>query len=255
MSIPESSTVQSVARTFAVLDALADATAASPSAGLTTIAETAGLAESTTHRLLATLVGLGVVRRLPDRGGYALGVRLVRLGAAATPALSAAMRPILEDLVDEIGESANLAMLVGDQAEYVAQAPSRHAMRMFTEVGRRVDLHCTGVGKAMLSTLSAERAAELVARASLPARTTHTLTDRRALLDAVALTRERGWCLDEQEQELGVRCVAVPIPQTDARSYAVSVSGPLTRMSDDLVARAVPALQASAARIAAALGR
>lgn len=249
MSIPDSS-VQSVSRSFALLDALADA---GGSAGLAALAAATGLAESTTHRLLATLVGLGVVRRLPDRGGYALGVRLVRLGAAATPALGAAMRPILEELVDDLGESANLAMLVGDQAEYVAQAPSRHAMRMFTEVGRRVDLHCTGVGKAMLSALDPERAAQLVAHAALPARTEHTLTDRRALLDAVDLARERGYCLDEQEQELGVRCVAVPIAGTDASSYAVSVSGPLTRMTEDLVERAVPALHTAAARIAAAL--
>lgn len=245
-----SGSVQSVARTFAVLDAIADA---GGSAGLSAIASAAGLAESTTHRLLATLVELGVVRRLPDRAGYALGVRLVRLGGAATPALGAAVRPVLEGLVDDLGESANLAMLVGAQAEYVAQVPSRHSMRMFTEVGRRVDLHCTGVGKAMLSTLDPERAARLIAQASLPARTTHTITDRTALTDAVAQTRERGYCLDEQEQEIGVRCVAVPIPGSSAPSYAVSVSGPLPRMTDDLIARAVPALHAAARRIAVAL--
>lgn len=251
MSIPDSS-VQSVSRSFALLDALA---AAGGSSGLAALAAATGLAESTTHRLLATLVGLGVVRRLPDRGGYALGARLVPLGAAATPALGALTRPILEELVDDLGESANLAMLVGGQAEYVAQVPSRHAMRMFTEVGRRVDLHCTGVGKAMLSALEPERAADLVAREALPARTVHTLTDRRALLDAVALARTRGYCLDEEEQELGVRCVAVPITGTDASSYAVSVSGPLTRMTDELIERAVPRLRVAAQSIADALAR
>ena len=169
--------------------------------------------------------------------------------------MGALTRPILEELVDDLGESANLAMLVGGQAEYVAQVPSRHAMRMFTEVGRRVDLHCTGVGKAMLSALEPERAADLVAREALPARTVHTLTDRRALLDAVALARTRGYCLDEEEQELGVRCVAVPITGTDASSYAVSVSGPLTRMTDELIERAVPRLRVAAQSIADALAR
>ncbi|WP_434812246.1 IclR family transcriptional regulator [Microbacterium sp. bgisy189] len=241
--------VQSVARTFAVLDAIADA---GGSAGLTQIASRAGLPESTTHRLMATLTTLGVVRRLEDRR-YGLGSRLVRLGSAAAPVVGAVVRPTLAKLVDDLGESANLAMLVGAQAEYVAQVPSRHAMRLFTEVGRRVDLHCTGVGKAMLSALDAAAVTAIIDGSGLPARTAHTIVDRATMGAELAGIRARGYAMDEQEQELGVRCVAVPIPLPDGGVFAVSVSGPLQRMTDDLVARAVPALQAAASEISRAV--
>lgn len=241
--------VQSVDRTFAVLDAIAEA---GGTATLSAIATRAELAESTAHRLLATLTGLGVVRRLPDRR-YGLGSRLVRLGTAAAPVVGAAVRPILTQLVDRLGESANLAMLVGAQAEYVAQVPSRHAMRLFTEVGRRVDLHCTGVGKAMLSVLPIEQVTAIVDQSGLPSRTEHTITGRERLAAELVRTRERGYTLDEQEQELGVRCVAVPVTLPGGSVFAVSVSGPLQRMTDDLVERAVPLLQSAASAIAAAV--
>lgn len=244
------STVQSVARTFAVIDAIADA---GGQAGISAIAARTGLAESTAHRLASTLVSLGVLRRLPDRR-YGLGTRLVRLGSAAAPATGALVRPVLQRLVDELGESANLAMLVADQAEYIAQVSSRHTMRLFTEVGRRVDLHCTGVGKAILSALTDEQITGIVDRAGLPPRTVHTITDRDRLTAELSAARERGHCLDEEEQELGVRCVAVPITATPDRVFAVSVSGPVQRMTDELIARAVPQLQAAAAEIAAVVG-
>lgn len=240
--MPQERGVQSVARTFAVLDTLADAGGQS---GLTDIAARTGLAESTTHRLVSTLVDLGVLRREAGRR-YGLSARLVRLGAAATPGLGAAARPVLADLVDALGESANLAMLVGDQAEYIAQVPSRHAMRMFTEVGRSTDLHCTGVGKAMLSTLDPARAQELLRRRGMPPRTPHTITDIDVMAAELERTRERGWCLDEQEQEVGVRCIAAPLPIAGDAVFAVSISGPLPRMTDDLIARAAPLLLAAA---------
>jgi IclR family acetate operon transcriptional repressor len=161
---------------------------------------------------------------------------------------------VLEGLVDELGETANLAILCGDHAEYVAQVPSRHAMRMFTEIGRRVELHCTGVGKALLSQLDDDQVSSIVRRVGMPAYTTHTLTTEPALHASLAAIRERGYSLDEEEQEAGVRCIAVPIPAGIASGMAVSVSGPLTRMTNELVARAVPLLQAAANALGGDMG-
>lgn len=239
--------LQTVERAFTVLGAIADA---GGSASLGVIATQSQLAESTTHRMLAALVDLGLARRLPDRR-YGLGTRLARLGAAATPSIDAATRPVLARLVDHLGETVNLAMLVGDQAEYIAQVPSRHSMRMFTEVGRRVDLHCTGVGKAMLGCVGATALAGYLTRAPFDARTTHTLTDAEALAADVARSRERGYALDEEEQEIGVRCVAVPVDVSPG--FAISVSGPLPRMTDDFVMRAVPLLRGAAQDLSGAL--
>ncbi len=206
----------------------------------------------TVHRLLRTLVDRGYMRQLPNRR-YALGFRLVPLGVAAGSMVGADAEAVLARLVDALGETANLAVLSGSHAEYVAQVPSRHAMRMFTEVGRRVDLHCTGVGKALLSRLDDDRVRELVRRGGLTRQTEHTHLTEAALLADLAVVRERGYALDEQEQEAGVRCVAVPVGPAPMAWLAVSVSGPVTRMTDDLVARAVPLLQAAGVRLAGRL--
>jgi len=240
--------LQSVVRAFSVLDAVASA---GGQAGISTIAAATGLAESTVHRMAATLVDLGALRRLPDRR-YGLAARLVRLGAAAASVVAGEAGPILARLVAALGESANLATLSGDQAEYVAQAPSPHTMRTFTEVGRRVDLHCTGVGKALLSALPDERVDAILERTGMARRTAHSVVDPSALRAELDQARARGWCIDEEEQELGVRCIAMPIPVDGPVYYAVSVSGPLPRMTDALLERAA-ALLADAAREIAGL--
>ena len=147
--------VQSIGRAFALLELMADA---GGTLGLSQLANQSGLPLPTIHRLLRTLVDLGYLRQEPSRQ-YVLGPRLIRLGDASSRMLSVWARPHLARLVDELGESANLAMLDGDEIVYVAQAPSRHSMRMFTEVGRRVQPHCTAVGKAIMATHADRRGA------------------------------------------------------------------------------------------------
>ncbi|CAN5396313.1 allantoin degradation transcriptional regulator AllR [soil metagenome] len=243
---PSAGGVQSLHRSLDLLEIVA---AGGGHMAIGEIAAASDIPLPTIHRLLRTLVERGYMRQLPNRR-YALGFRLVNLGTAANGMVGANAEPILAELVAALGETANLAMLSGDHAEYVAQVPSRHAMRMFTEVGRRVELHCTGVGKALLSQLNAEQVAAIVARVGLPAYTDHTITTAPALSEALSQIRGRSYAIDQEEQELGVRCVAVPVPSS---RMAVSVSGPLSRMTDDVVARAVPLLQAAAARLAADL--
>lgn len=238
--------VQSVSRALELVDLVA---AAGGRLAIAQLATASGLALPTTHRLVRTLVDAGYLRQLPDRS-YALGVRLVALGQVAGAVVGLGAEAVLRQLADDLGETANLALLTGSRAQYVAQAPGSHAMRMFTEVGRYVDLHCTGVGKAMLARLPEHRIDEIVAERGLAPRTEHSVASRAALDAAIARVRADGYSLDEEEQELGVRCIAVATPT--APLMAVSVSGPLSRMSDDVVARAVPMLQAAAARLAGA---
>lgn len=241
--------VQSVHR---VLDVLESVAAAGGRLSLNEIAARSVLPVPTAHRLLGTLVARGYMRRTPDRA-YALGLRLLPLAAAAGSVVPVGAEAVLARLVDSLGETANLAVLTGARAEYVAQVPSRHRMRMFTEVGRQVDLHCTGVGKALLGRLDDDRVREVVRRAGMARQTEHTLVEETALLADLAAVRSRGYALDEEEQELGVRCVAMTVGDGPLTLMAVSVSGPLTRMTDDLVARAVPLLRAAGDDLAARL--
>jgi IclR family acetate operon transcriptional repressor len=229
--------VQSLQRAFDLLEGLADA---GGEASLSELAATTGLPMPTIHRLIRTLLTLGYVRQHPNRR-YALGSRLIRLGENAGRQFGAWARPQLAELVNEVGETANLAVLEHDEVVYVAQAPSRHSMRMFTEVGRRLLPHGTGVGKAMLSQMPQQEVRELLARTGMPAYTPNTFRDPERLLIHLAEIASRGYALDEGEQEVGVRCIAVPLHGTRSPA-AISVSGPEGRLTKDVIARIVPVL-------------
>lgn len=236
--------VQSLGRALDLLDHLADA---GGRASLGALASASGLPVATVHRLLSTLVECGHVRREAGRR-YALGPRLVRLGEVAGRVLGDGVRPVLAELVAATGESANLAALDGDAAVYLAQVPSPHPMRMFTEVGRRVPLHCTGVGKALLSVMERNAARALLARAGTQAHTPATLTEPDRLVIELDESFHRGWVVDDGEQEVGVRCVAAAVPGAPT-PCAVSVSGPAARLGPDEVERAGPLLREAAERI------
>jgi IclR family acetate operon transcriptional repressor len=237
-AVARSGNTQSVARVLDVLEVVA---AAGGELALSEIAAAAGLPLPTIHRLVRTLVDRGYMRQLPSRR-YALGSRLIPLGEVAGATLGTWARPVLAHLVDELGESANLAVLDGDRVTYIGQVASRHSMRVFAEVGRRVSPHSTGAGKALLSQLSNDQVRALLARTGMPAQTAHTITDPDALLVQLQTIRELGYALDEGEHEIGVRCVAVPVTGHTTR-MSVSISGPSPRMTAELVERAIPLLR------------
>lgn len=238
-------TVQSVERVFELLEIIADA---GGEASLSDLAATSELPMPTIHRLLRTCVVLGYARQLPSRR-YALGARLIPLGERAGRQLGRVAQPKLVELVRQLGETANMALMDGDQVVYVAQQPSPHAMRMFTEVGRRANLHDTGVGKAILATLPDDEVRRIIARTGMPTPTPKSHATVESLLADLADIRQRGYSIDDEEQELGVRCYSVSIPKAPA-PMAVSVSGPLSRVDEAFGDRAVPVLQAIAERVA-----
>ncbi|GAA2418383.1 allantoin degradation transcriptional regulator AllR [Streptomyces glaucosporus] len=240
--------VQSLERALGLLERMADA---GGEVGLSELAAGSGLPLPTIHRLMRTLVTCGYVRQQPSRR-YALGPRLIRLGESASRLLGAWARPHLARLAEETGETANMALLDGDEAVYVAQAPSRHSVRMFTEVGRRVLPHSTGVGKALLAHLSDEEVRSLLARTGMPAATERTITSPDAFLAALERVREDGYAVDDNEQEIGVRCIAVPVPGAPVPT-AVSVSGPAGRVTDAARDAFVPLLQEAARDLSATL--
>lgn len=243
-SAPPAGSVQSIARAFALLEAIADAEDGLP---LAVAAAKADLAVPTAHRILGTMQTLGYVRQT-DKRRYALGAGLIGLGRRAVPPLADIANPLLERLEDEFHETANLAVLDGDLVLYVAQTPSRHRMRMFTEIGRRVLPHSTGVGKAMLSTMAEERVRALVGRTGLPRFTPATLVSVEDFVADLKVSKGRGFAADDSEQEVGVRCIAVAVTGLE-QPTALSVSGPTTRITSAIVPRVVKALTEAAAEL------
>ena len=240
--------IQSVVRAMTTLETIASQGGV---LGVSQIAARSGLSVPTVHRIVRTLVDLGYLRQEPSRL-YALGPRLLLLADSSSATMRSTAQRHLAHLVDELGETANLAVLDGSQVAYVAQVPSRHAMRMFTEVGKRVMPHCTAVGKALLLDLPADDVRVLLQRNGMPRRTDRTITDPDVYVEHLSAAARDGFTVDDGEQEVGVRCVAVPVRNAPVR-LALSISGPAPRMTADLVQRAVPVLTEVAAAFSADL--
>ena len=238
--------VRSVERVF---DLLSIITASGGESSLSELASRAELPLPTIHRLLRTLIPLGYVRQLPNRS-YALGPGLIRLGNAAGLQLGTYAQPVLQGLVDELGESANMAMLDGQMVIYVGQAQSSHSMRMFTEVGRRAHMHDTGVGKAILAALPEQQVLSIVTSMGMPTPTVKCHGTVESLLADLEVIRERGYAVDDEEQEIGVRCFSMVLPNAPTPT-AISVSGPTTRVDWGFGERAVPLLRDAAQRLSA----
>jgi IclR family acetate operon transcriptional repressor len=241
--------VQAVARAFLLLEAMAEGEGMM---GVSALARETGLPHATIHRILQTMVELGYVHQDGSRR-YILGPRLIRLGERSGRMFTFLARPHLSSLVDTLEETVNLSMLENGEVVYVAQARStKHSMRMFAEVGKRVLPHCTAAGKAMLAEVPVERVEKILNRLGMPKITENTITDRDKFMACLDEVREQGYALDLGEQELGVHCIAVVVTDTPTR-LALSVSAPNSRVTPEFVAKAVPAMQAAALALKAEL--
>lgn len=222
--------MQSVVRSFDLLEAVA----AADEAGLVDLAHRTGLQPSTTHRLLATLIECGYVVQDPQTSRYRLSHKVVELAGGPEhriERLRTAVRPHLVAIRDATEETTNLCVLDRFTVVYVDQAESWHAVRMLTEIGRRVPAHACGAGKVMLAHHPSDAIAPLLAREPFERLTPHTLRTAVELEQELERARTRGFAIDDEEFEDGVACVAAPIlgPRGEVLA-AVSVSGPAARL-------------------------
>lgn len=243
--------VQSVERAFKLLELMAEA---GGDVALSQLADASKLPLPTIHRIMRTLVNNGYVRQQLKSRRYELGPRLIRLGETAGQNLGAWARPYLARMAEELGETTNLAILDGDQMVYVAQVPSTYPMRMCTEVGRRVDLHCTAVGKAVLADMRPTDVTLVLFRTRMTVQTGNTIVDPAALRQELESIRLSGFAQDRGEQEVGVKCLAVAIPDAPVPA-AISISGPEARMDRLPIRDVVAMLQQTAGNLSLELNR
>lgn len=225
--------------------------------GLVEAANRAQLHPSTTYRLLSTLVSHGFVTHDEETGRYRIGLKAFEVGSAfRLPSELRKLAPgLLRALMSLTGETANLAILERGEVTYIDQVESPGLLGMHAGIGRRVPAHCTGAGKAILSRLTEEEVDAIIAEHGLPAYTPHTITQRAALMEELAKVREQGYALDNEEIEVGVRCVAAPVLDDKGRPVAaLSVTGPVTRFHDERLPTLANAIRAAAADLSAKLG-
>lgn len=224
--------VQSLARGLTLLGLLAQA---QEGLSLSAVAQAAGLAPSTAHRLLRTLETHRFAFNDTTTGHWSVGVASFAVGAAFVRSRNyvTIARAYMERLVANADETANLAIEDAGEAVYLSQVESRQIMRTFTKPGARVPMHASAVGKALLAALPENEALLLVSRKGLTRLTPHTLGSPEALTSDLRMGRQRGFAVDDEEHAVGLRCVASAIYDDQGRPIAaVSLSGPAARIDD-----------------------
>jgi DNA-binding IclR family transcriptional regulator len=244
----------SVERAFDILERIARA----GGAGIT-LAELAAeipTAKSTTHRYVATLIGRGAVRR-DELGRLHLGLKLVELAGSLLEGddLGSAATPVLHQLAARTGETVHLGTLSDGEIVYIAKVESPHSVRLVSRLGARIPLYCSAMGKAVFVHLDApgQAAAFAVPR---EARTEHTKVTEAALRRELDVVREAGVAIDDEENEIGVRCIGAAILGAAGNVLgAISVSAPEVRMSHARCNELTPTVIAAAEEIARRMGR
>lgn len=212
--------------------------------------------KSTLHRLLMVLCRHRFVAQDFETRRFRLGLRLFELGSQAVAGLrlkDVAHRH-LADLTDETGETSNFVILQDGDALYLEKVESLRAVRMPSRVGWRAPVHCTAVGKAMLACLEESEGTKIIESRGLARYTERTITDSRRLLLELQRIRARGYAIDNEELENGLRCVAVPIGDLRRTLVAaVSVAGPSFRLTLARLPKVAARVSACAGAIAAEL--
>jgi IclR family acetate operon transcriptional repressor len=221
------------------------------------LAERTGSNRVSIHRILATYLQHGYVRQDGPGAPYRLGFRLIELGEKVIGDIDIARiaYPLLEELSTRTGETCHLGLLSGPEAVYVAKIESSQSVRLVSHIGARVPLYCTSLGKALLAAADDDLREQLIAQQSFERRTPHTLTTPKALRADLELTRARGYSIDAVENEEGVRCVgAAVLDHTGAPIAAVSLSGPTTRVTIELVEELGRLAHGTAEQVSTAIG-
>lgn len=226
-----------------------DTLAAGQQLGLGEIAQQCSLPKSSAFRYLATLEQRRYVERDPATEQYRLGTAVMSLQASHIRALTSRARPLLEELRDRLGETANLGILDGTRVAYLDIVESPRSMRMSARPGDRDMLHCTALGKIIAAQLDPERLQYALDSEGLPKRTSHTITNRARLLADLAEIKRLGYAVDDEENEVGGRCVAVAVPGPVLS--ALSISAPTARLAETQVPAVAAALRTAATTLAA----
>lgn len=227
-------------------------------AGLSELARAAGFPVSTTHRLLGSLQREGFVAADEESRRYSLGLRLFELGHRVSHArgFAGVALPVMHQVTLLTREPTLLAVLDHGRQLYVHYVEGPQQVQITGEPGRRGPLHCTAMGKCLVAFQDAERADRLVAELALPRLTAHTITDRRRFAEEITAVRQRGYAVADEEHEIGIRAVGVPVRGTDGVAIAaLSTAAPAYRMRVDDLREFVPVLLDAARRLAALLPR
>lgn len=241
-------------RTFQIFDILADG---SHDIGVTELAEKLNLHKSTAHRLIMVLESSRYVERDNDTGKYRLGSRILELGLSALSRLDVyeIARPFLRALVAETGETAHIGVLRDGEVVSIVNVESTQAIRTPSTVGTRHPAHCSSLGKVILAFSEPRDMEKFLAGRTLEGFTRNTITSPALFVHEIESVRRKGYAIDDEEREEGLRCIGAPVRSSSGEVIAsVSVAGPVFRITPDRIDPVARAVVAAGDQISAALG-
>lgn len=246
--------VQSVERALMLVDLLAQE---NREMALTEISKMINWPKSTVHGLLTTLRDFGYIDQSPATGHYRLGARLFELGnlvARGWNIRSIAM-PAMQRLNNLLGEMVQLATEDKGEVLYLEKLDSTHIMRIVSEIGARLPMHCSGLGKMLLAYKTPSEVKWILSKHGMRAMTPRTITSQSQLEKELEKIRRQGYAMDDREIMDSLRCVAAPIRDRDGRvKYAISVSGLANSLQGDHLEKTLEELQKTARDISFAMG-
>jgi DNA-binding IclR family transcriptional regulator len=240
MSPKKSSNVRAIEKGFDILDFLSKG---KQSYSLREISGKLKIPKPTTHRILSTFCGLGCAIQDPVSKDYRLGFRLVELGQAVLDRidLRKEAESLLKKLADSVQETVHLARLDDGQIVYldkVERIVNPLSLRMVSEIGMRNYAHSSALGKVLLAFLPKEERNTILTQKGLPRRTKNTIVDSEELKEHLVLIKSRGYAVDDEENEDGIRCIAAPIRNYRGEVIAgISISGPAVRITEERINR------------------
>jgi IclR family KDG regulon transcriptional repressor len=238
---PESYNVRAVERAMRILSAF---DGEHGDRGVSEVAQLTGLHKATTHRIMMTLLNGGFLERAPDGERFRLGTRLVELGLGALRGLDLRQVafPYMQQLVERFDETCDLGIFDRGMVLYVEVVHSQHSLTIAARIGRRLPAYCTASGRVFLAFLPPE-VVEPLLREPLAACTEKTTTSLARLREELEATRQRGYALDDEEFEDGIRAVSAPIRDIDGNVIAaLSMPGPVHRMPPQRTSEIIDAL-------------
>ena len=231
----EKNPIQVADRLFQAMELLAS----NGAMGLMDITNTLKLNKSTTHRILNSLIYMGYAKQNPEGGKYELTFKLVDLSSKIMSRLDIVniLRPHLRQLMELTGETVHFVERDGLDAVYIDKVDSySNSVQMISHIGSRIPLYCSGVGKAIAAQLPFEEVNTLWSHSKVVRKTPYTITDFDEFLKCLEDIRQRGYALDNEENESGVRCIAACLCDYQGKPrYAFSISAPVSRMDNDRI--------------------
>ncbi len=246
--------IQSVERAVDILELFL---VTKPELSIKEISEKLDLSKSTVHGIIKTLEHRGYLQQNPEDLKYKPGIKLFELGNFVGKHLDVGKiaRPVIKNLVDELNETVHLVSLQRDEIIYIEKVEGSNALTIYSHIGKKAPFHCTSVGKAILAYLNENEVDRILSSYILKPFTDNTMTNIKDIKNDLSSIREKGYAIDDEEIELGLKCIGAPIFNHQGNVIAsISCAAPKMRLDEDRLPKVIAGIKSAAAEISKNLG-